>query len=367
MKQKKKVAIWLHGGIGTGLFSQGYPLLDRIVKELAHDFDISVYSLTPPNENFKADGYQIYSSRFHRQSFRWMSLVVKFLVHHKEHHYRLMYAFWGYPAGFPVVFLGKLFGITSIVNLLGGDAAGVPSIQYGVFVKRLPSLIAKWTYKRATILLALSHYQVKSLENEGIKRSIRVIPFGSDPLLFVYTPPQIKSNRIRFIHVANLSPVKDQETLLKAFALISQQIEATLMIVGQDHLNGSLQQLCIDLHIDHLVTFLGSIPYEQIPALYKKADIMLHTSLSEGQCSAVTEAAMCGVLVAGTRVGMIHDLQEGTVNVNIRDYEGLANEVLSTIRDSEKWLEKVSVAREWGHRYTLNFTIDSLRKIFNDV
>jgi glycosyltransferase involved in cell wall biosynthesis len=101
--------------------------------------------------------------------------------------------------------------------------------------------------------------------------------------------------------------------------------------------------------------------------LYKQADIMLHTSLSEGQCSAVTEAAMCGILVAGTRVGMIHDLPEGTVNVNIGDYENLANEVLNAIRNPQQWSEKVSIANEWAHKHSLSYTISSLKSIFNEV
>ncbi len=167
---------------------------------------------------------------------------------------------------------------------------------------------------------------------------------------------------LHIIHVGHLTPVKDQSTLLRAFALIIKRHPAELKIFGADHMNGAIQKLCKELGIENNVQFLSMIPYHQMPEHYAWADMMLHTSLSEGQSMALTEAAASGVLIAGTNVGLLYDLGEDCgMTVEVGDFEGLAAKVLAITDDTESWNKKIKNARQWTDAHDLQWTINELR------
>src|SRR6185369_10184403 len=101
---------------------------------------------------------------------------------------------------------------------------------------------------------------------------------------------------LRILHVANLTAVKDQTTLLHAFAALRGKREARLRIVGADALGGQIQRLAGALGVASDVEFTGPVPYANMPAHYRWADMVVSTSLSEGQNRGLTEAAMSGAL-----------------------------------------------------------------------
>jgi glycosyltransferase involved in cell wall biosynthesis len=155
--------------------------------------------------------------------------------------------------------------------------------------------------------------------------------------------------------------------LVKAFASIAKQRHAELRIFGEDFLNGSIQKLCKELGVESQIEFLHVIPYHQIPEQYAWADVMLHTSMSEGQSMAITEAAASGVLLAGTRVGLLHDLgDECGLIVEVGDFEGLAAKVLNAL-DNESWNKKVQKARDWTDSHDLQWTINELKETLHSI
>jgi glycosyltransferase involved in cell wall biosynthesis len=171
-----------------------------------------------------------------------------------------------------------------------------------------------------------------------------------------------RGSTLHVIHVGHLTPVKDQVTLIKAFAFIAKQRSAELRIFGEDFLNGAIQKLCKELEIDEKVQFLDVILYQQMPEQYAWADVILHTSLVEGQSMALTEAAATGVLLAGTNVGLLHDLGEDCgVIVEVGDFETLASKVLSVLDDDQRWTTKIQNARRWAEIHDLPWTINELK------
>jgi glycosyltransferase involved in cell wall biosynthesis len=252
-------------------------------------------------------------------------------------------------------------GIPSVVYILGNDAAGIPSINFGVFHKRIPRLLTLWTYRHTTLLFAISEYQRKQLSHYGVTKPIIVVPWGVEPDLYTFSRKE-HGAVLKCIHVGHLTPVKDQATLLKAFSLISKRWPVELRIFGVDCMNGGIQKLSKDLGLEKNVRFLDMIPYHQMPDQYSWADFMLHTSLSEGQSMALTEAAACGVLLAGTKVGLLHDLGENcAIAVEVGDFENLAAKVIDVIEDREAWYNKVTNAKNWSDNHDFSWTINEIR------
>jgi glycosyltransferase involved in cell wall biosynthesis len=367
---KRRMAILLHGGIGTGHFAQGYPMLQTIVNSLANKSDVVVYSLAAPSEGYIPERFIFRTppSSAHSALLRWLSLIRMLVRDHRQTKFELLFAFWGYPAGLLTVIIGKFLRVPSAVYVLGADAAGIKAINFGIMHHFFRGRTARWAYRNADLLLGISEYQADQLRKFGVRRNIHVLPWGADPQLYPFESKPRKDT-LHCIHVGHSTRVKDQATLLRAFALIAKQTPARLRIIGHDDgIQPELKKLCRELVIDTQVEFIPMVPYAEMPSYYRWADIMLHTSLSEGQSMALTEAAASGILMAGTPVGLLYDLGEAcSVHVDFGDYRALAKRVLELLQRPEEWNKKILLARAWSVNHDIHWTMKRLESLLNDL
>jgi glycosyltransferase involved in cell wall biosynthesis len=361
---KKRIAILIHGGVGTGEFAQGFPLLPKLLGGIAVEFELEVFSHASPHPDFHS-ALPLWSppSAVKGRIWRWWLVTRQLVRSHRKNPFDLVFAFWGYPAGVLGVALGKFLGLPAIVYLLGGDSTGIREINYGVMHKPIQRRIAKWAYRQAAKVMLMSRYQQHELERFGIRREYIVIPWGVDLKLYPFAPTQPSSD-LTIIHVGHLTPVKDQKTLLRAFAAIREKQQAHLSIYGGDA--GCYQQLadlCRQLGIAADVEFHRMVPYEDMPACYRRARLMLHTSLSEGQGLAVTEAAASGVLLCGTTTGLLYDLDEShAVRVGVGQHAQLAAQVLEILDNPEECRRRIENARKWCETHSLQWSINEINR-----
>lgn len=366
--KKKRVSIWIQGGIGGGLFSQGYPAIHHLIKRLALRYDIDVYSQLPANEDFIPEDFRFITlnRKVKAGSLRWVYLFLVFLYQHIRRPYRVLFSFWGYPAGAIAVILGKLVRKPSIVYLHGGDSVCIPSIPYGVFCNPGTARICRWAYRRATELLTISQYQSSVLKSQGVDRATRVVPYGIDAAIFPYKEGRFDASAVRFIHIGNHTPIKDQKTLLEAFAIIGSQIPATLTIVGPDFFGGQLKQWAVELGIEKHVNFVEPLPNERLFEYYHRADIMLHTSLYEAQGFVFSEAAGCGTLLAGTRVGQLADMGDSCgIIVEVGQAELLAEKIIEALRKPDYIHSLRKAALQWTQKFNADYTENELSSIID--
>jgi glycosyltransferase involved in cell wall biosynthesis len=343
------------GGIGTGKDNIGVPVLRGLVRMICGHYDLTVFSLAKINDGFVAEGFELVDVYHSSPVIRILNFFPVVRRHHKEKSFIAVHGFWAMPAGLLAVRAGRRHRIKSIVSLLGGDAVGLPEIDYGRLHKPLMRRLIFWTLRNATNANALTNYLVNNLRRYGFVGKVDVIPWGVDRELFDYHPKPLRSS-IVFPHVANLHPVKDQETLLRAFDLIRREIPSKLIIVGTGDNHEKVLHRIAGLDLKEHVSIRQPIPYEQLSSVYHSADVLLHTSLSEGQSEVVTEAMSCGLLVCGTRVGLIHDLEEYCVNVDVGDYRSLARETIKAIRDPEKMNAMRMHANDWTSWHDISWT-----------
>ena len=365
---KQRIAIFLTGGIGAGNFSQGFPKIVEIVDELKVSYDLTIYSFTTVDKGFIPEGYAIYypPGWLKIMSLRWSFLIFSFLKNHLNKNYLGMFSFWGYPMGWLTVLLSKIIRRPAIVTILGAETAIVTGISYGHLRKQPERKRVIWTCENASALIVLTPHQIKTLREFGLKRNdIFVIPFGTKTELFQFQPKDLKEP-LKIIHVANLTEVKDQTSLIKAFALLRNDTDAKLRIVGADYLDGKIQLLVNQMGLKDDIEFTGPLPYKKIPEQFYWADVCLLTSLSEGQNNSLTEAAMSGVLQVSTPVGHINDLgEELVVIVNTGDPNDISEKLKMIISNKEAWKSKVAKARKWAEEHDLNWTIAQLKKVID--
>ncbi|WP_181189994.1 glycosyltransferase [Bombilactobacillus bombi] len=112
-------------------------------------------------------------------------------------------------------------------------------------------------------------------------------------------PQTLRHEPFSLANVARLTPVKNQELLLKTLAQVDFNFR--LQIVGDGNLKIKLQKLVRDLQLESQVDFVGfqddTAPY------YQQADLFVLTSNSEGFPLVLLEAANQGIPAVTTDVG----------------------------------------------------------------
>jgi glycosyltransferase involved in cell wall biosynthesis len=371
--KRKRLALFAVGGVGVGIFSQGLPTIAKIVDRLSEKFDVTFYSLVPTDPGFRPSLYVLRSPPAWLRKLRikgvlWLYLFMRFLYDHFRNRSQALLSFWGYPMGTFVVGLSKLLRVPSIVVILGAEVACLPAINYGQLRRPLSRRLVLETCARASKLVLISSYQLDILDKQGLRREdAHVIPWGADKEMFHFTEKSL-APPLKIVHVANLTEVKDQKTLVSAFGLLRKDVDAKLRFVGPDFMNGQIQNLTKELELMDDVEFLGAVPFSEIPEHYKWADIFLLTSLSEGQNGAATEAIMCGVLAVGTPVGLFKDLgAEATVIVKEGDPVDIAAKIKNIMNDPSAWKEKVTKAKEWATTHDFDWTIEQLTALIHQT
>ncbi len=351
------------GGIGTGKDNIGVPVMNGLVSLISARFDLTVFSLARVNDDYVAEGFEIVSIPYSNPFLGAIRFLICFARHHRKKKFVAVHGFWVLPPGLLAMIAGKIFGIQSVISILGGDAAGLPELNYGRLHKPLHRWLVMFALNHANEVNALTKYLVNNLRSAGLERPVDIIPWGVDGSRFDYHPKPL-AHPTRFLHIANLHPVKDQETLLRAFALISKAIPCSLTIVGSGNEREKVLRLIRDLDLTELVTIQEPVPYSDLPAFYHAADILLHTSRSEGQCEVVTEAMSCGLPVCGTRVGLLYDLPECGVVVNVRDHSALAGEVLRLVADPLRIDDMRIKAHRWTSEHDIHWTATRLMESY---
>jgi glycosyltransferase involved in cell wall biosynthesis len=361
--KRPALAIIVPGGVGTGKDNIGVPVLLGLIKLIAAKYDLTVFQLSKTNPGFKPEGFDLVNVHHSRSFLRILRFPFIFRKHHRERKFVAVHGFWAMPAGFLAVAVGKIFNVKSIVSVLGGDAVALPEMDYGRLHRPFLRRLTFWTLRNATYINALTKYLVNNLRQYGFEREIDIIPWGVDRDLFDYHPRPL-NNILTFLHVANLHRVKDQETLLCAFAIINRAVTSRLVIVGTGEDYQMVIKLIAGLNLQNMVTMLEPVPYESLSSIYHAADVLLHTSLSEGQCEVVTEAMSCGLPVCGTRVGLMYDLPDCCVTVDVRDYKALAEKTIDLIRDPARMNEMKMRAHQWTSHHDIFWTSEQLMSLY---
>ena len=149
-----------------------------------------------------------------------------------------------------------------VVSLAGGELAAIPGIGYGCGLVPRERLKVHVALRRARAITAASTPMLRAAGAAGFEAEL--VPLGVEAAGFLPRAPREASAPTRLLHVGSLNRVKDQETLLRAFALALERSPALrLDVVGEDTLGGEIQALATRLGLDGSVTFHGWLPTDE--------------------------------------------------------------------------------------------------------
>lgn len=247
-------------------------------------------------------------------------------------------------------------------------------------VSSLRRLANRWVFDRwADEVNAVCAFSAQALaDQDGFAREcIGIIPNGLD--LSRYPDPRdVDKEAVRarlglepaarfLVHVARMHPVKDQETLLRAFAEVARHhADVHLLMAGDGQLRQHLEKVRDDLGLGARVRFLGV--RRDVPELLQAADIFVLSSLSEAASLTLLEAMASGLPVVATDVGgnpeIVRDGKEGLL-VPRQDPHAMAQAIDRLLQDPGLGVALGQAGRERVRQhYLLDQTIASYDALY---
>jgi glycosyltransferase involved in cell wall biosynthesis len=275
----------------------------------------------------------------------------------------IIHAYWALPAGFVASAAGRRLGIPTLTTLDSGEFVAIPEIGYGLQRSWRQRLALTATIRLSSQLTVCTDYQARLAQAHGAMPI--VMPIGVDCSQFTRRPAP-DGPPWRLLHAANLNPVKDQPTLLRAFQQVQEQLgDIHLDIVGHDTLAGAMQRLARDLGLDSHVTFHGFLPTDALVPLYQRAHLCVLSSRHEAAGIVVLEAAACGVATVGPAVGYLADwAPDRAVAVPPATPHALAGAILELLRHPAQRARIAGAAHTWTLAHDADWTAQQLERLY---
>jgi glycosyltransferase involved in cell wall biosynthesis len=232
------------------------------------------------------------------------------------------------------------------------------------FMRRLCSL----GYHEAEMITPGNVYNKRWEQQLGADLSrVRTIYNGVDPGDFPAVDDEPEVPTISW--AGRIDPIKDLETLLRAFALVHQQIPAARLRLfgsagaGQEAYLERCRALTVELEISEAATFEGRVA--DIRDAYAAGHVVVLCSISEGFPYTLIEAMTCGRPCVATDVGGVTEaLAETGMVVPPRSPEALAEACLILLRDTDQRQRLGAAARVRALQY---FTVDRAISAFDEI
>lgn len=345
----------------------GIPLLRGIFQGLSLEFNITVYTFMRVDKAKVPSGIRLRScpDRLHqRLKYAWLTLL--FGVDHMQVTFDVLHAQSALPGGVLARRLSRMFNIPFLITLIGGEVENMSEVPFGDLRNPKLKSITKKVCVDAQSLTVMSSYQATSVrENLSINRHIVVLPYT--PMVRELPSKTSLSPILNLVHVAYHHPVKNHLMLLECFQLIVSKMKATLTVIGKNYDTPFFEMAEKSGVADH-IRVVGGIEHAELEKYYRAADIMLHTSWYEGLPAVAVEAMAHGVVVCGTRVGIISDFADQfTVATPIGDSLALANAVNELVRDEKRFFQFRRSAHEWIRNHDQKYYVREITRLYNDI
>lgn len=211
---------------------------------------------------------------------RWLGLLATI----RRHRPRILWAADWRP-GVLVALAGVLTGRPFAVTTYGSEVLMTES-------SLLRRSLARWVFRRAAVVLAISRYTAELATGFGAPaEQVAVVPLGVDAAGGQLAEEAIERVRRRhglegrrvLLTLGRLTPRKGHDTVLRALPEILRWVPETVYLVagtGEDR--PRLEALAGELGVTDRVVFAGRVPEAEKAAYYRTADVFVLLSRREG-------------------------------------------------------------------------------------
>jgi glycosyltransferase involved in cell wall biosynthesis len=331
------------------------PALRHLVVHLAGAADVHIFALRYPA---RRGPYEVFGAQVTAlggaeatggpSAGLWQRTASAVVAEHRRRPFDVLHAFWAGEPGFVTALLGRGLRIPTVVSIAGGELARLRDIGYGGRLRQLERVKTRLALRLAGAVTAGSALALESAQPFlPAHCASRRVPLGVDLTMFAPLRARRNDGATRILHVASLTGVKDQATLLSAAAALRERGYAfQLDVVGSGPLEAELRSLSRCLGLSDNICWRGAVPHDQMPRAYQRADLFVLSSRHEAQGMVALEAAACGAPVVGTAVGVIPELRPAAMTIHVGDAGGLADGMAELVEDEPSRVRSGGAARE---------------------
>ncbi|MBB6099806.1 glycosyltransferase involved in cell wall biosynthesis [Deinobacterium chartae] len=233
----------------------------------------------------------------------------------------------------------------------------VPGLRGLNRAARVIPRMARAFYDRTDLIIAPSPAVGELARSYGLRPPVRLLPGGIDFEVLAQaadlpSPWPVGSRRL--LTVSRLGEEKNVAGVLEAFSRIRDP-GAHLLVVGEGPQRLQLEGYVRWLGIAGRVTFTGRVPYTEIGALYRQAELFLFASETETQGLVLLEAQAMGVpVVAVGAQGTLWGVRAGESGYLVApgDTEALARRASLLLENPALHARFSRAAREFAAQYS---------------
>jgi glycosyltransferase involved in cell wall biosynthesis len=245
-------------------------------------------------------------------------------------------------------------------------------------------MTVRWTARRAVRLATVSQFsredllQTYRLPSEkvvvtynGVEPRFQPVPEGPDEAAAVRRRWGISGPYI--LALGSLQPRKNLPRLVRAYGALRRNhpsIRHQLVIAGRDlWLSGEIHQQIAEEPWAGDIVRTGYVPEQDLPALYRSADLLVYPSFFEGFGLPPVEAMACGVPVVTSQVGSLLEIcGEAAQWVDPYDEHSIERAIYEVLTDPARQasLRQAGAvqARRFDWRETAQRTLDLYREAY---
>lgn len=208
----------------------------------------------------------------------------------------IIHAHVGYPAGYVAYYLSKKYKIPYIIT------EHMSPFPFKELIKndRLKHEL-NLAYKYCKSIIAVSPSLKNDISKYGFNK-IEVIPNFVDEDVFY--PLNIKSDsKFIFVTICGINEQKGINILLHAIKEWSPENNIEFKIAGNGPLLDYYKNLAIELKINHLIKWIGSVSRDKVCELLNKSNVFVLPSNHETFGIVYVEALACGLPIIATKCG----------------------------------------------------------------
>ena len=193
----------------------------------------------------------------------------------------------------------------------------------------------RWTFNAADLTLCYTEEDRDRMREIGVTSRIEVVPNGVDTERF--TPDGPTSDLIDHdghvvLFVGRLVEGKRPGDAVEAVARLPDELNAKCYVAGEGPRREELAAAGGDA-----VEFLGHVPYEEMPALYRASDVLILSSRAEGLPRTVIEAFASGVPVVSSHLDHTAPVvRQAGETVKVGDIGGYAAALGRVLEDRDR-------------------------------
>ncbi|MDB9281521.1 glycosyltransferase family 4 protein [Halorubrum ezzemoulense] len=220
----------------------------------------------------------------------------------------------------------RLGDIPLAITNHGLYSQNAPERLFSLYLKTL----GRWTFNQADVVFCYTDVDKQRVRDLGVSSRIEVVSNGIDTERFTPEGPEselIDAEGPVVLFVGRFAEGKRPWLAIEAFAeVLAEYPDAELYLCGDGALREELEAQVAELGIGEAVTFLGHVPYDEMPKVYRSGDVLVLPSRAEGVPRTVLEAMASGLEIVMSDLDQVSPiLGKSGVTVSVENPEGFAD------------------------------------------